>query len=198
MWLIVPTFMYFGKCLPVLTASKCFSVSFVIAYELNHWSEFITACEMYVVMLMPRIKEITLQIPQCTTTLTGPKLERWMCRAKCQSTHRHHRYTLHTAKHFSPIKFTCWGSPHYPRSSDFEISQVKHSLLKTMLIMFSLSLSFETLPLSSLHLAPLSGPVCSALHKSGKHTLTPKYTTADDLCYVYICAGMEKVVEFFF
>lgn len=63
--------------------------------------------------------------------------------------------------------------------------------------MFSLSLSFETLPLSSLRLAPPSGPVCSALHKSGKHTLTPKYATADDLCSVYICAGMEKVVECF-
>lgn len=64
--------------------------------------------------------------------------------------------------------------------------------------MFSLSPSFETLPLSSLHLAVLSGPVCYALHKSGKNTLTPKYTTADGSSYVYICTGMEKVVEFFF
>ena len=59
-----------------------------------------------------------------------------------------------------------------------------------MLIMFSLSLSFETLPLSSLHLALLSGPVCYALHKSGKHTLTPEYTAAGGLCRVYICAGV--------
>lgn len=62
--------------------------------------------------------------------------------------------------------------------------------------MFILSLSFETFPLSSIHLALLSGPVCSALHKSGKHA--PKYTAADSLSYVYIWAGMEKVVEFIF
>ncbi len=62
--------------------------------------------------------------------------------------------------------------------------------------MFSLSLSIETLPLSSLHLALLSGPVCYALHKSGKHALTPGYTTADGLCYGDICAGMERVLEY--
>lgn len=48
--------------------------------------------------------------------------------------------------------------------------------------MFGLSLSFKTVPLSSLHLALLSGPVCYALHKSGEHTLTPEYITADSLC----------------
>lgn len=65
--------------------------------------------------------------------------------------------------------------------------------------MFGLSLSFETLPLSSLHLALLSSPVCYALHKSGKRTLTPEYTRADGLCYVCICAGMDwsKVLEYF-
>ena len=57
--------------------------------------------------------------------------------------------------------------------------------------MFGLSLSFETLPLSSPHLALLSGPVCNALHKSAKHTLTPEYIASDGLCHVYIYAGME-------
>lgn len=67
---------------------------------------------------------------------------------KCQSTHCRHRYMLHTVKNLSPIKNTRWGLPHYTTSGDFEIPLVKHSLLKSMLVMFSISLRFATFPLS--------------------------------------------------
>lgn len=75
---------------------------------------------------------------------------------------------LHTVKNLSPIKNTRWGLPHYTTSGDFEIPLVKHSLLKSMLVMFSISLRFATFPLSFFYLAVLSGSVCYSLHKSGR------------------------------
>lgn len=52
---------------------------------------------------------------------------------------------FHTVERFRPIKLARPGSPHYPENSGFEISQVKHSLLKSRSMVFSLSLSLETL-----------------------------------------------------
>lgn len=67
-------------------------------------------------------------------------------------------HTVHTVKIFTPLLRILTGV-HCPRSSNFEISPVKQSLLKSMLIIFSLSLSFDTLPLSSPHLALLQVPL---------------------------------------
>lgn len=106
---------------------------------------------------------------------------------KCQSTHHHHRYTLRTVKIFSPITYTLWGSPHYPRSSDFEISLVKYSLLKSVVIMFSLSLSFETLPFVFSSFGTAEWPCLPCTAQSWKVcTLSPEYTTANSLCYMCI------------
>lgn len=68
-----------------------------------------------------------------------------------------------------PIKNTCCRLPHYPGSGDFESSLASHSLLKNMLIMFTLSFEARSFFFPSLGTAQGPSSPMQGL-KSGRQT----------------------------